>query len=360
VSRSVTGEQTDFTASHFVSTMPLRELIFALEPAPPDEILRAAQRLRYRDYLTVVLIVKQPELFPDNWIYIHSPEVKLGRIQNYKNWSPAMVPDLTRTSLGLEYFLWDQDEEWQWPNERLIAMGIEECRRLGLISPADVEDGTVVRMLKAYPVYDHGYQENLAAIRHYLSTVTNLQTIGRNGLHRYNNQDHSMLTGMYAAYNICGEHHDVWAVNTEQEYHEEEQRQQRPTDRVVPLRTHRETPPPPSAAEMIAEAFAEIDPMALGVAVSVVSTLLLLTMTSILLLKGGEVVGPNLSLLGQYLPGFTVTWTGMGIGLIEASIVGFVLGYCVAWLRNRGMLAYAALLQRRAQVEARRDLLDKV
>ena len=122
-------------------------------------MLRAANRLRYRDYLTVVLIVKRADVFPDNWIYIHSPEVKLGRIQNYKNWSPHMVPDPSRTSLGLEYFLWDHDEEWSWPRERLIEMGIRECAQIGLIDPREVEDGTVVRMPKAYPVYDQTYQQ---------------------------------------------------------------------------------------------------------------------------------------------------------------------------------------------------------
>jgi len=221
--------------------MPLRELIFALAPTPPDMVLQAARQLRYRDYLTVVLIVKRPDVFPDNWIYIHSPEVKLGRIQNYKNWSPAMVPDPTRTSLGLEYFLWDQDEEWTWPDEQLIAVGIRECSRLGLITQADVEDGTVVRMPKAYPVYDHGYQDDLATIRQYLATLTNFQTIGRNGLHRYNNQDHSMLTGVYAARNVMGEQYDVWSVNTEQEYHEEVRTTPVVTaDRLAPTRARKE------------------------------------------------------------------------------------------------------------------------
>src|SRR5262249_52598827 len=152
-----------------------RELINTLDPAPPIEILRAANCLRYRDYLTVVLIVKREAVFPDNWVYIHSPEVKMGRIQNYKNWSPEMVPDPSRTSLGLEYFLWNKDEEWKWPRERLIELGIQECVRIGLIDPHEVEDGTVVRMQKAYPVYDQQYQDSVATVRRYLETLTNLQ-----------------------------------------------------------------------------------------------------------------------------------------------------------------------------------------
>ena len=159
--------------------------------------------------------------FPDNWIYIHSPEVRMGRIQNYKNWSPEMVPDPSRTSLGLEYFLWDTDDEWTWSDERLIERGIREGGQIGLIQPRDVEDSTVVRMKKAYPVYDQRYVQHVATIRRYLERFQNLQTVGRNGLHRYNNQDHSMLTGIYAARNIVGEVCDVWSVNTEETYHEE-------------------------------------------------------------------------------------------------------------------------------------------
>jgi len=219
---STTGESTEFTAQHFISSMPLRELIHALDPPAPADIRAAADRLRYRDYLTVVLIVKRADVFPDNWIYIHSPEVRMGRIQNYKNWSPAMVPDPSRTALGLEYFVWETDEMWGWDDRRLIELGTRECAQLGLIDPAEVEDGTVVRMPKAYPIYDHGYQDTVATLRRFLERFSNLQTIGRNGLHRYNNQDHSMLTGIYAARNIVGGRYDVWSVNTEQEYHEEQ------------------------------------------------------------------------------------------------------------------------------------------
>ncbi|MGH9934926.1 MAG: NAD(P)/FAD-dependent oxidoreductase [Blastocatellia bacterium] len=229
--RRATGESAEFGAEHFISTMPLRELIHALDPPPPDEVIAAANRLRYRDYLTVVLIVKREEVFPDNWIYIHSPEVKMGRIQNYKNWSPEMTPDPSRTSLGLEYFLWEKDEEWDWPRERLVKLGVEECVRIGIVEPSEVEDGTVVRMKKAYPVYDQSYHESLAIIRNYLESFSNLQTVGRNGLHRYNNQDHSMLTAVYAARNIVGEQNDVWSVNTEMEYHETERRRDGETER---------------------------------------------------------------------------------------------------------------------------------
>jgi protoporphyrinogen oxidase len=231
------GEEVEFTGDHIISTMPLRDLINAFDPAPTDSVIQAAQPQRYRAYLTVALIVKRAAIFPDNWLYVHAPEVKLGRIQNYKNWSPDMVSDQSRTSLGLEYFLWDKDAEWQWSQDRLIELGIRECAHLGLITPDEVEDGTVVRMQKAYPVYDQLYHESITTIRQYLASLTNLQTIGRNGLHRYNNQDHSMLTGVYAARNIVGEKYDIWSVNTERDYHEAGQEAKETREsRLVPRR----------------------------------------------------------------------------------------------------------------------------
>jgi protoporphyrinogen oxidase len=351
------GESVEFGGDHFISTMPLRSMIQALSPAAPDEVIAAANRLRYRDYLTVVLIAKREKIFPDNWIYIHSPEVKMGRIQNYKNWSPHMVPDQSRTSLGLEYFLWDKDEQWSWSRDRLVELGIKESAALGIIEPDEIEDGTVVRMKKAYPVYDSEYQKSLSIIRNYLDTIGNLQTVGRNGLHRYNNQDHSMLTAVYAARNIVGEKHDVWSVNTEAEYHEEKRTaQQLKQSNVAAANGDRLTPRQLTADELIEAAFANLDPVALGVSVGAVSGVTLFLATIILLLKGGEVIGPTLSLLNYYLIGFRVTWIGAFIGFVEGSCGGFILGYVFAFLRNLGMSAYAWLLTHRAE----RVLLEKV
>ncbi len=230
------GEKTTYTADHFISSMPLRELVLSLSPAPPNQVVEAARKLRYRDYLTVVLVLKQKEIFPDNWIYIHTPEVKLGRIQNYKNWSPEMVANPIHTTLGLEYFLWEKDEEWNWSDEKLIQLGIEECQKVGLIKKSDVVDATVVKMKKAYPVYDRNYSINVNVIRNYLGGFQNLQTIGRNGLHRYNNQDHSMMTGVFAARNTVGEKNDVWSVNTEAEYHESGEN--RISERLIPSKKY--------------------------------------------------------------------------------------------------------------------------
>ncbi len=360
--RTDDGELEEFSGDQFFSTMPLRELIGALDPAPPDDVIKAANSLAYRDYLTVVLMVKRDKVFPDNWIYIHSPEVKMGRIQNYKNWSPEMVPDASRTSLGLEYFLWDVDDEWTWSNDRLIDLGLKETVALKLIEADEVEDGTVVRMKKAYPIYDQFYQGHLDVIRRYLDTITNLQTIGRNGQHRYNNQDHSMLTGIYAARNVVGANYDIWSVNVEKEYHEETVRDEKATgDRMIPRRLE-----PSDDAESLAPdaviraAFAKLDPVAMGSAVGLVFAVSLFLATVALIIKGGEVVGPHLSLLGHYLIGYKVTWSGAFLGLIESGISGFLLGYTGASLRNWTMSTYSNLLKRRADIDQSKDLLDKV
>lgn len=362
--RASTGEILEFEGTHFVSTMPLRELIEAMDPQPPEKVVQAAQGLRYRDYLTVVLMINRESVFPDNWIYIHSPTVKMGRIQNYKNWSPYMVPDPSRTSLGLEYFLWDKDEEWTWSDDRLIDFGARECAQIGLIQPREVEDGTVVRMKKAYPVYDHHYQEQVRIVRQFLKTLSNFQTIGRNGLHRYNNQDHSMVTGVYAAHNIMGGHHDVWSVNTEKAYHEEgrEGILSNAGYRMVPRRIQISTESPLNEAEeeFIEFVFAKLDPIALGVAVGTVSGFLIFFATAILVIKGGPVVGPTLSLLGNFLYGYEVTWGGALVGLAEGGLVGFGIGYVGATLRNLTYKAYARLIRAREEAARRRNLLDKV
>ncbi|HEX5706621.1 MAG TPA: NAD(P)/FAD-dependent oxidoreductase [Pyrinomonadaceae bacterium] len=215
------GSRDTIEGAEFISSMPARELVMKLEPRPTPEVLEAAARLRYRDFLTVVLIVNRPELFPDNWIYIHDPEVKLGRIQNFKNWSADMVPDARKSCLGLEYFCFEGDGLWDSSDAELIELGKRELARLGLVRAEEVEDGTVVRMPKAYPVYDSAHKGALATLRRFFDTFENLQLVGRNGLHRYNNQDHSMLTAMLAVRNILGESHDLWAVNADPEYHEE-------------------------------------------------------------------------------------------------------------------------------------------
>ena len=227
------GDRRDtVTGTDYVSTLPMRELVEMLDPRAPDEVRAAAAALRYRDYLTVVLIVDRADCFPDNWIYIHDPSVAVGRVQNYKNWSPEMVPDPARTALGLEYFCSDGDGLWETPDDELIERAIREITQIGLAHRDEIADGTVVRMRKAYPVYDEDYKRNVALVREWLVVAcANLQLVGRNGMHKYNNQDHSMMTALLAARNVLGERcgagerwaggRDPWNVNTDAEYHEE-------------------------------------------------------------------------------------------------------------------------------------------
>jgi protoporphyrinogen oxidase len=221
ITRGPHGEES-FAGTHFISSMPIRDLINSLDPAPPEDVLNAGNGLRYRDFLIVSLIVNRKEVSPDNWIYVHDPGVKVGRIQNFKNWSPAMVPDPNKSCLGMEYFVFENDELWSSSDSDLIQMARREIAQLGLVRPEEIEDGTVVRMPKAYPMYDPGWTERVETIRAYAETsLRNLQFVGRNGMHKYNNQDHSMMTALCAAQNICGAHHDLWAINSEPDYHEE-------------------------------------------------------------------------------------------------------------------------------------------
>ena len=212
------GRTTREPVEALITTMPLRQLVESFSPAPPADVLEAARQLKYRDFFTVALIIDQAEVFPDNWIYIHDPGVKLGRVQNFKNWSPEMVPDLSKTCLGLEYFCFEGDGLWTMADADLIELGRRELGAIGLVDPARVSDGTVVRMPKAYPVYDRGYEQGLDRVREYLGGFANLQAAGRNGLHKYNNQDHSMVTAMLAASALMGGKGDPWLVNVEDEY----------------------------------------------------------------------------------------------------------------------------------------------
>jgi protoporphyrinogen oxidase len=224
LARDVASGQThDVTGAQFISTLPIRELVHKLEPVPPRHVIAAADDLKYRDFLTVALVLNKRDVFPDNWIYVHDPSVKVGRMQNFKTWSPYMTPDPNTTCIGMEYFCFEGDGLWAATDEELVALGSREMTQLGLCKPEDVMWGVVVRQPKAYPVYDDTYKRDLAVIREYLTaTLPNLHLVGRNGMHHYNNQDHSMMTAMLVARNIAtGSTYDPWKVNTDAEYHEE-------------------------------------------------------------------------------------------------------------------------------------------
>jgi protoporphyrinogen oxidase len=204
-----------------ISSLPLREVVAMVHPHAPREVQDAALGLRYRDFLTVALVVDGEDLFPDNWIYIHEPKVQVGRIQNYRSWSPWMVPDPSKACVGLEYFCFAGDELWTMSDDDLVALAASELEQLGLVQRSKVERGYVTRVPKAYPIYDSNYAGRVETIRKWLDGIENLQQVGRNGLHRYNNSDHSMLTAMRAVENaLSGSQHDIWAVNAESVYHE--------------------------------------------------------------------------------------------------------------------------------------------
>jgi len=327
-------------AGHFISTMPLTELVKRLDPAPPGEVLEAAEGLKYRDFIVVCLVVARAGLFPDQWIYIHDPQVKMGRIQNFGNWSPRMVPDPGMTGLGLEYFCNRGDELWTLSDAELIELGKRELARIGLAAGEDIVDGVVYRVPKAYPVYDSGFKGNLEVLRRYVNGLENLQTIGRNGLFRYNNMDHSMLTGLAAVSNIVNrEKIDPWTINEDEEFLEEGRFEEggRPEglERAV--------------EEKLAPIFEKVDRVALGLSLGAASGLGLFLMTIYLVLKGGPVVGPTLALLGQYLPGYTVSPAGALAGLIHGFILGYLLGWCGAVLRNFLLYLNLRLIHGRAQ-----------
>jgi len=220
---SADGTRTTYPCDHVISSMPISQLLNVMSPPAADTAVAAANDLRYRDFLTVALVVPEEYSFPDNWIYVHSKEVKVGRIQNFGSWSPYMVKE-GRTCLGLEFFVFEGDDMWTKSDEDLIEQGKRELGILGLVDPAKVQAGYVVRMPKAYPFYDENYKANVARIVDWLQDCSpNVHPVGRNGMHRYNNQDHSMYTAMLTAENIAlGTHHDVWSVNVEEEYHEED------------------------------------------------------------------------------------------------------------------------------------------
>lgn len=215
------NKTTRYDADEFVSTMAMRDLLRCIQPPPPQEVLDAANKLSYRDFMIVTLVLDEKDPFPDNWIYVHSSDIKCGRIQNFRAWSPEMLPDQDTASIGMEYFCQDDDDLWNMEDDDLTALASRELEELGLASASNVIGSAIIRQPKAYPVYDEKYQSALAVIRGWMENLENFQTVGRNGLHRYNNQDHSMLSAMLAARNILGETHNVWDVNVERSYHEE-------------------------------------------------------------------------------------------------------------------------------------------
>ena len=226
---AIEAEGERLEAGEVISSLPLRAIVGMTDPPPPPEVLEAARGLRYRDFLTVALVIDGEDPFPDNWIYIHYPDVRVGRIQNYRSWSPYMVPDPDKACVGLEYFCFAGDDLWEMDDDELVELASRELEQIGLASASKVERGYAVRVPKAYPMYDTDYAERVETIREWLGGIENLHQVGRNGLHRYNNSDHSMLTAMRVVENITtGSEHDIWAVNADSVYLEQGEEDEQP------------------------------------------------------------------------------------------------------------------------------------
>jgi protoporphyrinogen oxidase len=237
------GNVQTLESEHVISSAPMRELVNGIKPSVSDAAKHAANSLKYRDFLTVMLILKNRDAFEDNWIYIHDPKVKVGRIQNFRSWSPEMVPDPELACYGLEYFCFEHDGLWDSTDEQLIQLAKEELIQIGLANEGDLLDGTVVRQKKAYPVYDDDYSKHVNTVREELEArFPNLHLVGRNGMHKYNNQDHAMMTAMLCVENILADTklYDLWQVNGDAEYHEGGEESQEVTTgtglRLVPTR----------------------------------------------------------------------------------------------------------------------------
>jgi protoporphyrinogen oxidase len=337
------GEIEIIHGTDFISSMPIREAIQKFKPAVPKKVLDAANDLKYRDFLTIALIINKPDIFPDNWIYIHDSSVNVGRIQNFKNWSPYMVPHPDKTCLGLEYFCFEGDDLWNMSDDQIIELGKRELEALGFVNPVDVEDGAVVRMPKAYPIYDSTYQESLKIIRQFLDGIHNFQLVGRNGLHKYNNQDHSMLTAMKAAENVLGATHDIWEVNEEQIYHEE-----------ISIEPAEEA----ALIKMLSSSLARIDKLGFATALGSISGLIIFLVTIFSMLKGGEVTNFSLQLLSQYFLGYTVSVKGAFIGMAYSFSWGFLFGWLFSYFRNIFIAFFIYRVKRKRELLKFRDFID--
>jgi protoporphyrinogen oxidase len=331
------------TPGHCISSMPISRLVKLFKPQPPAEVLSAANQLSYRSFIIVVLIIDIETLFPDQWLYVHSPAVKVGRIQNFKNWSSFMVPDQSKTSIGMEYFCNTNDQTWNMQDNELVEMAKHEMVELGLGEKTQVVDSYVVRQSHAYPVYDSEYKKSLQVIRSYLENFSNLQTIGRSGMHRYNNMDHSMQTGILAAKNCSGESHDLWAVNEEKSFLEED-------------RGAREIPAVPE--KVLIGAFARMDKLAFATAVGTICGLLVLGATLWIISRGGDVLNSHLRLLAQYFVGYTVTVKGGFIAFGYSFFWGFLFAWLFAYLRNLFLAIYIYNIKRKVELLSLKDFFD--
>ena len=328
------GRKIEISGDNFISTIALAELVQRVSPAAPPKVVAAADRLKYRDFITISLIINQAETFPDNWIYVHDPAVRLARIQNYKNWSPDMVPDQALTCLGLEYFCFEGDHLWLMTDEQLIELAARELNMLGIATVADVIDGKVMRVQKAYPVYDSVYAATLSIIKGFVAQFTNLQTIGRNGTHRYNNMDHSMLSAICAVQNLAGQQWQLWQVNEDQEYLEEENCQG--TELI--------------SDEAVINAFRRLDKLGFATGVAVVCSLFTFAAVCLVQFHGDDYGREQLLLFSQIFPGYARGVQGAIVGWAYTFLWGFLFGWFFAYLRNFCFSVYIFNIKRKSNM----------
>jgi protoporphyrinogen oxidase len=341
--RYVEGDkEVEMRVSHLISSMPITNLVSLLDPKLSGDVLEAAQRLRYRAFVMVGLIIDKKDLFPDQWIYIHNPRVRVGRIQNFKNWSSAMVPDSRKTNVGMEYFCNEGEDLWNLPDRELATMASKELSELGFCATEEVVDSFVIRQPMAYPLYDDGYASALTVIRNSLGRFDNLCTIGRNGMHRYNNMDHSMLTGILASRNVLGAHYNLWEVNEEESYLEEEKSQAKLF----------------LSEKFFAGTFARIDKLAFATSLGSVLGLIAILLTIWPVLKGGDNLEAFLNLLNQYYIGYTVTVRGAFVAAGYSFFGGFLFGWLFAYVRNFFIAFFIYRTKKKSENLAIQDFLD--
>ncbi len=215
------GTETDHAVDFLFSSIPITALIFSLEPVPPPQIIEAARRLYYRDHITVNLIMNRPSVFPDHWIYIHSPEVRMARVSEYGNFSKDMLADPNCSAVSVEYFCFAHEDLWSSSDQDLLRLAADEVEKVGLVQKSDITDGFVVREKDSYPTYYVGHRPHFEAVKEYAQSIKNLSLIGRGGMYKYNNQDHAILSGILAARFFDGEDVDPWNVNIDEAYLEE-------------------------------------------------------------------------------------------------------------------------------------------
>jgi protoporphyrinogen oxidase len=329
---------------HLISSMPINHLVKLLGPQAPPDVSDAARALSYRNFIMVLLIVARRHIFPDQWIYLHGSTVKAGRIQNFKNWSSALVPDPEKTSVGMEYFCNADEEIWHLPDSDLIALAGEELVRLGFAKSSEIVDACVVRQPQAYPIYDSGYRERINGIKYYLESIDNLQTIGRGGTYRYSNMDQAMQSGIMAAQNMMGAAHPLWDGGTTDEYLEAEEKTniKRRETRVL-----------------LRQTFTLMDQTAFGAATGLTAGLLIWFITVWPIIRGDSIITPYLGLISNYFLGYTVTFGGALIGFGYGFIWGFCFGWIFGFLRNAFIRFYIHRLRKKIEAVAIRNIMDR-